>query len=388
MNRIFAGIVILLAAAWLPAPVSADPADSSQELQRIQQELKAKKQDIRRAGKKERSILTELDSIDRAIQAGSTELILQRKTLEEAEAALREIEQGNAGLAEELKRLKERYRERVRALFKMERTGGFALAVLAADDFSIALKRTRYLGIIAERDGRLIREYANALDRLAARQTEILQRAQEIQTQRKGVEAKRVSLEVRRRTKGELLASVQQEKGASAAALRELEESSAKLWDMVRKSEAEAPKSAAVSMPRSAATSSTDPDRLPWPLVGQILTRFGAQRHPELGTTVFRRGIEIEARQGADVKSVDAGRVAFADWYKGYGKLVILEHSTGLYTLYGHLSQLSVKQNDTVTRGQVIGLAGDTGSLKGSKLYFEIRRNGEAEDPLTWLARR
>jgi murein hydrolase activator len=120
-------------------------------------------------------------------------------------------------------------------------------------------------------------------------------------------------------------------------------------------------------------------------LEGPVITRFGMQRHPQFGITVFRRGIEIEAREGEAVRAVSDGQVAYADWYKGYGKLMIIEHSNGLYTLYGNLSRLDLNKGDHVIQGQVIGLAGDTGSLKGSKLYFEIRQNGEAQDPLAWL---
>jgi len=78
----------------------------------------------------------------------------------------------------------------------------------------------------------------------------------------------------------------------------------------------------------------------------------------------------------------------YADWYKGYGELIILDHGNGFYTLYGNLSRLNIARDARVARGQAIGLAGDTGSMKGSKLYFEIRRNGQAQDPLAWLARK
>jgi murein DD-endopeptidase MepM/ murein hydrolase activator NlpD len=101
---------------------------------------------------------------------------------------------------------------------------------------------------------------------------------------------------------------------------------------------------------------------------------------------VFRRGIDISARIGDEVKAVAGGEVVKADWFKGYGKLVIIDHKDGMYTLYGNLSQVEVNNGDRVERGQVIGFAGDTGSFKGVKLYFEVRRNGEAEDPLLWLA--
>jgi septal ring factor EnvC (AmiA/AmiB activator) len=128
--------------------------------------------------------------------------------------------------------------------------------------------------------------------------------------------------------------------------------------------------------------------RLPWPTNGEVVTRFGVQRHPQFGTVVFRRGIEIEARAGEEVRVVDDGVVKFADWYKGYGRLVIVEHGAGFYSLYGHLSRLDLNKDDRVQRGQVLGLVGDTGSSKGARLYFEIRIHGEAQDPLRWLAKR
>jgi septal ring factor EnvC (AmiA/AmiB activator) len=119
-----------------------------------------------------------------------------------------------------------------------------------------------------------------------------------------------------------------------------------------------------------------------------VLTRFGTQHHPQFGTIVFRRGIEIEAHEGEPVRAVEGGNVAYADWYKGFGKLMILDHGSGFFTLYGNLSQLNLAKGDRVVKGQVVGLAGETGSMKGSKLYFEIRRNGEAQDPLAWLAKK
>lgn len=159
---------------------------------------------------------------------------------------------------------------------------------------------------------------------------------------------------------------------------------------MVKKDEAErrAAKTAHAPAQKESRASGTEKGRLPWPLEGQVLTRFGMQRHPQFGTMVFRRGIEIEAREGQAVRAVSDGEVVYADWYKGYGKLMILDHGNGFYTLYGNLSQLDLNKGIRVTKGQIIGLAGETGSLKGAKLYFEIRRNGEAEDPLARLAKR
>jgi septal ring factor EnvC (AmiA/AmiB activator) len=381
-------VLLALFLAIAGAVRAEDSQEKHQELQRIKKEMQEKKQKLQRADKRERSILSELEKIDREIQAGSAQLADQRRKLREAEAALAEIEQSNTATTKELARLKQLYAARLRALYKMSRTGGYALAVLSSDSFTSAYRRVRYLGIIAERDKRMIGEYGAALERLASREREVRDRAGEILARREAVEKKRVSLESQRRKKGEILGSVKQEKTVYEATLKDLEESSSNLWAMIRLAERDKKAARKKAPVHDTVPASADRNRFPWPVKGPVLTRFGSQRHPQFGTAIFRRGIDIEARTGDEVRAVHDGQVVFADWYKGYGRLVIIDHGEGLYTLYGHLSQLGVGGGDRVTRGQVVGLAGDTGSLKGSKLYFEVRRNGEAEDPLLWLAKR
>ena len=82
------------------------------------------------------------------------------------------------------------------------------------------------------------------------------------------------------------------------------------------------------------------------------------------------------------------GQVVFADWYSGYGLLVIVDHGAGFFTLYGHLSKVDVRVNDRVATGQLIGEVGETGSLTGPNLYFEVREGTDALNPLSWLESR
>jgi len=379
-------VLLALLAASAAGVRAEDSEEKQQELQRIKQEMQEKKQKLKRADRRERSILSELEKMDREIQAGSAELADQRRKLRESETAIAEIEQSNTTASRELAHLKQFYGARLRALYKMSRTGGYALAVLSSDSFTTAYKRMRYLSIIAERDQRMMAEYTSTLARLADRERETRERTSDILARRTAVESKRASLETRRRKKAEILGSVKQEKNVYEATLKDLEESSTNLWAMIKLSERE--KKAAKKQARETSSASSDRNRFPWPVAGQLLTRFGVQRHPQFGTVVHRRGIDIAARTGDEVRVVHDGQVVYADWYKGYGKLIIVDHGEGLYSLYGHLSQLDVGGGDRVSARQVIGLAGDTGSLKGSKLYFEVRRNGEAEDPLLWLAKR
>ncbi len=388
-------IAILVFALVLSAVTGArhaaagEAGGNKKELQRIKREMRDKKKKIKRADKKARSILTELDRIDRGIQAAKAELAGQQIQLREAETALQDIEKSNARINSDLVGLKKSYAGRVRALYKMSRSG-YAMAVLASDSLDDGLKRIKYLGIITERDRALMREYGSALNALAVRQAGISEKKEAILGHKRAIEAQEAELQSRKRKKAVLLASVREEKGLYQQTLRELEESSVSLWAMIKKAEQERKAAKAVRLfpPKAARDAGPGTGRLPWPADGRVLTRFGMQRHPQFNTMVFRRGIEIAVREGEPVRAVSDGQVVYADWYKGYGKLVIIEHGPGFYTLYGNLSRLDLNKGDPVSRGQVLGLAGDTGSLKGAKLYFEIRRNGEAQDPLAWLAKR
>jgi septal ring factor EnvC (AmiA/AmiB activator) len=393
-------VLALVAGLAMPAAAGADKAaGKKKELQRIKREMQEKKREIERADRKERSVLAERERIDRAIQAGDSELADQQRRLQEAEAALQDVEQYNSQVGADLSRLKWLYRERVRALYKTGRLG-YAAAVLTSEHASGALKRVKYLAAIIRRDHELLADYRNTLDRLVARQTEAANRKEEIIRRKRAIEAKKKDLESQKKKRSELLASVRKEKGLYEQSLHELEESSASLWAMIKKAEQEKKAARARRSPKPGAgaqTAKTEAGRaapptgrgvLPWPVDGQVVSRFGMQHHPQFGTTVFRRGIEIEARPGEQVRAVDDGQVAWADWYKGYGKLMIIEHRSGFYSLYGYLSRIDLHKGDRIAGGQVLGLAGDTGSMKGTRLYFEIRRNGEAQDPLQWLAKR
>jgi murein hydrolase activator len=384
----FVVVLVLCVSAGNSFTYGGDEGAKTKELERIDREMHEKKKEIKRATQKERSILSELDKIDRDIQSGTFALVDQQKQLRLAEANLREIEQNNLEISLKIEGLKQVYGQRIRALYKMSRTGNSGLFL--SDNLGDSFKRIKYLTVIAERDHTIIREYSSSLDRLTVRQTEIAEKKGDILSRKQAIEIKTVELEARKRKKAELLASVRKEKNLYEQSLRELEESSASLWSLINKVEREK-KAANTALSRAPAGSGSlqaGGPKLPWPVDGQVLTRFGIQRHPQFGTMVFRRGIDIGARAGEAVRAVSDGEAVYADWYKGYGKLIILDHGSGFYTLYGNLSHVDVKKGERVAQSQVIGQAGDTGSTKGSKLYFELRRNGEAQDPLSWLARK
>jgi len=120
------------------------------------------------------------------------------------------------------------------------------------------------------------------------------------------------------------------------------------------------------------------------PVDAPLVERFGKVAD-EFGTETFRKGVEFGALRGAAVRGVAYGVVRFAGWFRGYGKIVIVDHGDQYFTVLGHLDEIAVSVGDPVHRGDRLGAAGDTGSLAGPRLYFEIRRGGQALDPAEWL---
>jgi septal ring factor EnvC (AmiA/AmiB activator) len=190
-----------------------------------------------------------------------------------------------------------------------------------------------------------------------------------------------------------LLARVRDERAYHERMVGELTEASRRLEAFIRDLQARQRRMARVPPARPPGETPTIGfgelrGRLPWPAAGRILTAFGPQVHPRFGTKTFRNGVDIEAPGGTDVAAVYAGHVVYTGWFKGYGNLIILDHGHEYYTLYAHVAEILVKEGDDVRQAQRIGTVGDTGSLAGPRLYFEVRYQGKPQDPEQWLRQR
>ena len=121
--------------------------------------------------------------------------------------------------------------------------------------------------------------------------------------------------------------------------------------------------------------------KYPWPLRGRVLQRFGQSRQGGLAS----RGILIQGVSGANVQSIADGRVIYADWLKGYGWVIVVDHGKGFMSLYGHNQSLLKQPGDNVRAGDAVAQVGASGGQADPALYFEIREKGEAVNPLNWL---
>jgi septal ring factor EnvC (AmiA/AmiB activator) len=124
---------------------------------------------------------------------------------------------------------------------------------------------------------------------------------------------------------------------------------------------------------------------LPWPLAGRVVNAFGRPRAE--GRLVWH-GLLVAADEGTPITAVFRGRVVFADWLRGFGLLTIVDHGSGYMTLYGHADALAKQAGDWVESGEVIAQAGRSGGASSTGLYFEVRHQGQATDPISWLGKR
>jgi septal ring factor EnvC (AmiA/AmiB activator) len=126
---------------------------------------------------------------------------------------------------------------------------------------------------------------------------------------------------------------------------------------------------------------------LPWPAAGTVSRRFGRQPDTQFGAAVVRNGMDVAVTEGQPVRSIHEGVVAYADQFAGYGNLVILDHGGRSYSLYGYLGSMEVSRGERVDTQALIGTSGQDPSGSAA-LYFELRVDGAAVDPLQWLRKK
>ena len=128
--------------------------------------------------------------------------------------------------------------------------------------------------------------------------------------------------------------------------------------------------------------------QLPWPANGRIIAKFGRQWNPKLKTTTENPGIDIKGQPGSPIKTILGGVVTTITYIRGYGTTIIIDHGGGFYTVYSHVANIQATVDSEVKNGEIIAYMGDSGSINGSKLHFEIWGKGQKLNPEKWLRKK
>jgi septal ring factor EnvC (AmiA/AmiB activator) len=354
------------------------------QLEGIKRRIEREKRGITEVRKKEGSVLQRLEKIEEDLDRKNRELKEINSRLESLLADLQKKEEQVEKIGASIKARRVFLQRRARALYKWQRGG--SPFVLLSGGLSVAelVRRKRYLELMLAYDQELVGSLSRESEREKALKGTLASQREELDGERKALVQVKERIRLEGEKKKELLSSLRREKEAHASVLKELEQAAQRLQKMMDE------------MSRKTATGSSPVrsgfervrGRLDYPVRGEVVAGFGKTRHPEFSSELFRKGIDIEAPLGEEIRAVEGGRVVFADRFSGYGKMMIIDHGERYYTVYAHLADVLKKTGEGVQKGEPIGLVGDSDSLSGARLYFEIRKDGKPVDPLPWFKRR
>jgi len=332
--------------------------------------------------KSEKNILEAVSRIDE-------ELLLTRRLLKELSnkenIISKEIDKTEKiieRLEEQKKIRSEILNRRLRAIYKKGKMHTMEI-LLTAKNFTDAIKRFEYLTLIAEQDKRVVDELISLKQQLEEKKKFLRTNLDEVKKINVEAEKETEFLQNRRKEKQSLLESIRQQKSQQELVARQLRESARKIQRLISKLEKERRERERQGLGENYFSKVVG--NIKWPVKGRIISTFGNKINPKYGTSVKNNGIDIRAKSGTPVHSVAKGKVVYNDRFLGYGNVVLIDHGKGYYSLYAHLRDVNVNVGDMVDKDQVIGTVGDTGSLEGPKLHFEIRKNGKPIDPIPFL---
>ena len=382
MARLATVAVCLIAS--LPAAL-AYSASANRDLEGIKKRIESEKRVLSQVNKKEGSVIQSLSQVESELERKNKQLKQSTARLEVVVSELQKKEAEALRMRESLEQRKTYLARRAEALYRWQRSGS-PLVIFNGDlSLSSLLKRKYYL----QRTVAFDREMVQSLNEQAVHQErlaqELARKRQDVDDQRRDLAQVKEAVQKEAQKKRELLASVREEKESRQRALKDLEQAAVRLQTMI---EEISRRSAAKSKEASAGAGlESMRGKLDWPVKGQVIGGFGKAKHHEFSTEVFRKGLEIEAPVGEEIRAVEKGKVVFADRFSGYGKMLIVDHGDRYYTIYAHISDFLKKNGDSVGRGEAVALVGDSDSLAGSKLYFEMRKDGKSIDPAPWFRR-
>jgi len=363
----------LILTVCLTASVGVFAQQSADEQKRVNDRLQALRKEADDLATREKSLLVELRRLE-------LERDIRAEIQKDADSALASATQDLADTTAHLDALERRQatelpglEQRLVQLYKLG-SGGYLRLLLSVDDVRDMGRAYRTVAALAALDRERVRAHASTVGSLREVSAELegrRSRAAKLQDDARRATADAAAAVAARSA---LIDQIDARRDLNATFVGELQSAQQKL-------------TAAVSaLPTTGTAISIRPFQgaLDWPVAGRVVGRFGKDKGSRFGTAIARNGIEIQASGGLPVDAVHDGTIAYAAPFTGFGNLVIVDHGSHAYTLYGYLSSISVTKGGRVARGAKVGTVG-SGPKSQPSLYFEVRVDGKPVDPLQWL---
>jgi septal ring factor EnvC (AmiA/AmiB activator) len=359
--------------------------EESAELGRVRSELEKARKDAKSYAAKETSVLKQLNELDSELQLKERLLAGLARKEERLNAELAQL---RGKLQEERAKLAERrgiLQRRLRNIYKVGEHPG--LQVLLSSTSAVDLiRRFDWLLLVASQDRLLADRINESLEAVRTAEEDLVAKQEDVRRVRRESEDEKAELIRKKDERGTLLQSVRTERRKHEGLVKELEQAEENLKLLLADLEERAKRAAfGTELPPEGTGFAEMKGKLPWPVQGRVTRWFGVQKDERFGTSTFNGGVDIEAGRKSEVLAVHRGRADYVNWLPGYGQCIILNHGGGYFTLYAHTSAVMVGAGDPVERGDVIATVGDTGSLLGNVLHFEIRKDAEPINPAPWM---
>ncbi|MFP8879781.1 MAG: peptidoglycan DD-metalloendopeptidase family protein [Myxococcota bacterium] len=355
-------------------------AENSWDMDGLRSAIRGSRERVATYEREQRGLFETLEALDRSTLALRRNIVSVRRRVDAASSTLASVELEAVGLRARQRATQRAMAARAVALYRAGELGPVAL-LFAAEGIQDLLVRVHSLQQLLNHDAELLDRHrieSAALADAEARARDALENRDQALAD---LRDRSSQLEGERRVKRRLFARLQSDRTSERAALVELEIAARALEETLSSLEAtQKAEPKLFGIPFESLRT-----RLPPPVIAPIAKRFGRVVDAEFHTKTFRKGVEFDAAMGTRVRAVASGQVRLAGWFRGYGKIVILDHGDEYFTVLGHLEEIRVDVGDNVPSGSVVGTVGDTGSLLGARLYFEIRHGGEPQDPADWF---
>lgn len=379
------GIVLLLALST----AHADDADSRKheasatkaKLQQLRSEIERESQ-ARDAVQAEQSSSTEaLREIERAVGAAARVVAETDAELAQREAALRELEAERSALETRLAGQRQKLGALLQSAYMLGRDHNLR-SWLARDRLQESARLFAYNRYLQKHRLQRMRGLLDELSALTELTRDVNTAKAQLALRRELSEAQIQQLSGRRAEREQLLSALNTQLADHQQRLQAFAHDEKSLLDLLERLQdilADIPRQISDAQPLAQLRG-----RLPWPVVGPVLTAFGSS----LGPGRVSDGIVISAPTGTEVRAIAHGRIAFADWLRGFGLLIIVDHGDGFMSLYAHNEALLRDEGDWVQAGAPLARSGSSGGAETSGLYFELRKNSQPLNPRLWLQKR
>ena len=358
----------------------ANASQARRQQAAIQKELEETRRQLEEYRKEEQSLGKELSKIESKTGASRRRVEELQRGVKNAESKRKELRQRMAAVGQASGYWKRSVEDELRAYAYAQagRDDAFGSADLVKEEYRRAAMLDK-VELIAGLQG-ISRTTALA-------EQEAKRRAAELSRKHQRAQSEQADAQREYESKKAAVAEAQNKVAAAAAHAKELEENARALTALIRKLH-EAPRKGSSGKAPQVAHWDVTPNSLLWPADGTVVKPFGKQRNPELNTWVISQGITLQTAAAADVEAVRGGKVIFAGPFKSYGQVLIVDHGSNLYSIYGSLGQVLTRKGDEVRPGEVIAKAGAEKGGGAGRVYLELRRGTDAVDPLVWLKKR